>query len=163
DPLQARYDGLDDILTTVGQGFLALTFDCARCHDHKIDPIPQKDYYRLLSFFHNINHYRGGGPTDQRAIVPPEGRPAYEAKVRALEAKRAQAQAAVRAVEREFVALYRKDRGEQVRQPDLDDLQYRFYRSTWDRLPDFDALKHEEAGPLPGGLFDLAPRTRDES
>src|SRR5262245_26899218 len=108
DPLQSRYDGLDDVLTTVGQGLLALTFDCARCHDHKIDPIPQKDYYRLLSFFHNINHYRGGGPTDQRAIVPPEGRPAYEAKVRALEAKRGQAQAAVRAVEREFVALYRK-------------------------------------------------------
>ena len=38
--------------------FSGLTVDCARCHDHKIDPIPQKDYYRLLSFFQNINPYQ---------------------------------------------------------------------------------------------------------
>jgi hypothetical protein len=66
---QARYDGLDDIVATTGQVFLGLTFDCARCHDHKIDPIPQKDYYRLLSFFHNINHFHNGGPTDEAQIV----------------------------------------------------------------------------------------------
>jgi hypothetical protein len=68
DAQQARYDGLDDIVATTGQVFLGLTFDCARCHDHKIDPIPQKDYYRLLSFFHNINHYSNGGPGDQKPI-----------------------------------------------------------------------------------------------
>jgi predicted dehydrogenase len=49
---------------TAGKAFLGLTMNCARCHDHKIDPIPQKDYYRLLAFFHNINHFRNGGPTD---------------------------------------------------------------------------------------------------
>jgi hypothetical protein len=65
DPEQARYDGLDDIVATTGQVFLGLTFDCARCHDHKIDPVPQRDYYRLLAFFQNINHYRNGGPTDE--------------------------------------------------------------------------------------------------
>jgi mono/diheme cytochrome c family protein len=64
----ARYDGLDDIIATTSQVFLGLTVDCARCHDHKIDPIPQKDYYRLLSFFQNINHYRHGGPTDEVVI-----------------------------------------------------------------------------------------------
>ncbi len=63
------YDGLDDIVATTGQVFLGLTVDCARCHDHKIDPIPQKDYYRLVSFFRNINHYRNGGPTDEAAAV----------------------------------------------------------------------------------------------
>src|SRR5207253_10951011 len=57
DPLQARYDELDDIVATTGQVFLGLTVGCARCHDHKIDPIPQKDYYRLLAFFHNIRPY----------------------------------------------------------------------------------------------------------
>ncbi len=57
DPLQAKYDELDDIVSTTGQVFLGLTVGCARCHDHKIDPIPQKDYYRLLAFFHNIRHY----------------------------------------------------------------------------------------------------------
>ena len=55
----ARYDGLDDIVATTGQVFLGLTIDCARCHDHKIDPIPQKDYYRLLAFFHNITYPDG--------------------------------------------------------------------------------------------------------
>jgi hypothetical protein len=55
DRLQATYDGLDDILSTTGQVFLGLTVGCARCHDHKIDPFPQKDYYRLLAFFHNIS------------------------------------------------------------------------------------------------------------
>ncbi|MGE3820717.1 MAG: DUF1549 domain-containing protein, partial [Isosphaeraceae bacterium] len=63
DRVQAKFDELDDVVATTGQVFLGLTIDCARCHDHKLDPIPQSDYYRLLSFFHNINHYRNGGPT----------------------------------------------------------------------------------------------------
>jgi hypothetical protein len=58
----ARYDGLDDIVTTTGQVFLGLTVDCARCHNHKIDPIPQRDYYRLLAFFHNVSPYENSGP-----------------------------------------------------------------------------------------------------
>jgi hypothetical protein len=75
---QARYDGLDDIVATTAQVFLGLTVDCARCHDHKIDPIPQKDYYRLLAFFQNINHYRNGGPTDEVQVVAgPDGRPSF--------------------------------------------------------------------------------------
>ena len=85
DREQARFDGLDDIVATTGQVFLGLTVDCARCHDHKIDPIPQKDYYRLLSFFRNINHYRNGGPTDEaplpsrrRGDTRPRRRPASE-------------------------------------------------------------------------------------
>ncbi len=57
DRLEARYDELDDIITTTSQVFLGLTINCARCHDHKIDPIPQTDYYRFLSFFHNLNPY----------------------------------------------------------------------------------------------------------
>ena len=47
----ARYDGLDGIISTTGQVFLGMTINCARCHDHKVDPIPQHDYYRLLAFF----------------------------------------------------------------------------------------------------------------
>jgi mono/diheme cytochrome c family protein len=59
DPLQAKYDGFDDIVATTGQAFLGLTINCARCHDHKIDPLPQKDYYALLAFFHNITPMGG--------------------------------------------------------------------------------------------------------
>ncbi len=46
-----RYDELDDMLSVTTQAFLGLTVGCARCHDHKYDPIPTKDYYRMLATF----------------------------------------------------------------------------------------------------------------
>src|SRR5215467_1091411 len=46
-----RYDELDDISATIGTSMLGLTIGCARCHDHKFDPIPQADYYRFVSTF----------------------------------------------------------------------------------------------------------------
>ena len=46
-----RYDELDDMVATIGTSMLGLTIGCARCHDHKFDPIPTEDYYRLLSTF----------------------------------------------------------------------------------------------------------------
>src|SRR4029453_10204584 len=51
---QAPYDGFDAPAAATGQVFLGLTIDCARCHDHKLDPIPQKDYYRFVAFFHDV-------------------------------------------------------------------------------------------------------------
>ncbi|MDE3196430.1 MAG: DUF1553 domain-containing protein [Acidobacteriota bacterium] len=49
-----RQELLNDITDTVGGVFMGLTVGCAKCHDHKFDPILQKDYYRLQSFFANI-------------------------------------------------------------------------------------------------------------
>ena len=46
-----RYDEMDDKLATITTAMLGLTVGCARCHDHKYDPIPQRDYYRMLSTF----------------------------------------------------------------------------------------------------------------
>ncbi len=46
-----RYDEIDDKLNTLGTAMLGLSIGCARCHDHKYDPIPQRDYYQLLSTF----------------------------------------------------------------------------------------------------------------
>jgi mono/diheme cytochrome c family protein len=46
-----RYDELDDMSRTIGTSMLGLTVGCARCHDHKYDPISMVDYYRLLSTF----------------------------------------------------------------------------------------------------------------
>ena len=57
DKLQAKFDGLDDLVTTTSQGFLGLTLNCARCHDHKIDPLLQRDYYSMVSFFADITPY----------------------------------------------------------------------------------------------------------
>lgn len=64
DPLQARYDDFDDILSTTSQVMLGLTVGCARCHDHKIDPIPQADYYGLLAFFADVTPYADPGDRD---------------------------------------------------------------------------------------------------
>jgi hypothetical protein len=51
--MQRRQDILNDITDTVGAVFTGLTYGCARCHDHKFDPILQSDYFRLQAFFAN--------------------------------------------------------------------------------------------------------------
>ena len=48
---QARADELDDVVSTLGSAMLGLTIGCARCHDHKYDPLPTRDYYRLAATF----------------------------------------------------------------------------------------------------------------
>ncbi len=52
--LLRRQEILNEITDTIGAAFLGLTVGCARCHDHKYDPILQADYYRLQAFFSNI-------------------------------------------------------------------------------------------------------------
>jgi hypothetical protein len=164
DREQARFDGLDDIVATTGQVFLGLTLDCARCHDHKIDPIPQRDYYKILSFFNNITHFNNGGKYDEIPLHADQAAKAdYERRQRDLDQRRNQKQLQISALEKEFVRRYEIQRGERVERPDLDGLHYRFYRDTWERLPDFDGLKPENRGELPKQLFDLTPRTRNEA
>jgi mono/diheme cytochrome c family protein len=51
-----RQDALEDVVGTVGQTFLGLTVNCARCHDHKFDPVAQKDYYRLVAALAGVQH-----------------------------------------------------------------------------------------------------------
>ena len=53
DPEQFRIESVMDRVATFGSAFLGLTVNCAQCHDHKFDPIPQADYYRLFAFFNN--------------------------------------------------------------------------------------------------------------
>ncbi|MEE2639410.1 MAG: DUF1549 domain-containing protein, partial [Planctomycetota bacterium] len=51
DPVKMQMDIIDEQLSTLGQAFLAMTLGCARCHDHKFDPIPTDDYYSLAGIF----------------------------------------------------------------------------------------------------------------
>src|SRR5206468_3027176 len=55
DLRQRRQEILNDITDTVGAVFTGMTYACARCHDHKFDPILQTDYYRLQGFFANVS------------------------------------------------------------------------------------------------------------
>jgi mono/diheme cytochrome c family protein len=52
-----RFDYLDDMVRTTFQSFQALTINCARCHDHKFDPITRKDYYKSLAIFNGFVEY----------------------------------------------------------------------------------------------------------
>ncbi len=52
DRAEARFEQLVNRANTVGTVWLGLTVGCAQCHDHKYDPITQRDYYRLFAFFH---------------------------------------------------------------------------------------------------------------
>ena len=83
DREQARFDDLDDIVSTTGQTMLGMAVGCARCHDSKIDPLPQKDYYKMLSFFRNIKRYGGDGTVEEsslRSISPPEEERRFQAE-----------------------------------------------------------------------------------
>ena len=65
DARLARFDELDDALSTVGQAFLGTTIGCARCHDHKFDPFSQADYYALLGLVKGVRRY-------ERVVLPPK-------------------------------------------------------------------------------------------
>lgn len=75
----ARYDYLDDIIRTTGESLLGMTIGCGRCHDHKIDPIAQRDYYSMLSFFADISPH-GGGKTNHVPITSFADRAEFEKK-----------------------------------------------------------------------------------
>ncbi len=62
---QAKAETLSDRLDTLSRGMLGLTLACARCHDHKFDPLPQQDYYSLAGVFNNT----GAG---ESPLAPPE-------------------------------------------------------------------------------------------
>ena len=83
-----REDELEDLLGVVGQSFLGLTINCARCHTHKFDPIPHEDYYRLKAVFEGVKH-------GERSIENPSQANQREARKAALQKDIAQAEAEV--------------------------------------------------------------------
>src|SRR5205823_7805339 len=94
DPMQARFDEYDDWVATTSQVFLAMTMNCARCHDHKIDPIPQTDYYRMVAFFRDIPRFNLSNDPRSRTsltdVTPSEVRKTYEAELKKREIRRAE-------------------------------------------------------------------------
>src|SRR5205814_7487276 len=74
-----REEEMEDMIAAVSQTFLAMTVNCARCHDHKFDPIPRRDYYRMKAVFDGVRH-------GERSVLAPA-----EAKARELERGQAHA------------------------------------------------------------------------
>jgi len=79
--MQRRQETLNDITDTVGAVFTGMTFACARCHDHKYDPIRQADYYRLQAFFANT------AAADDRPLLPAEQMAQYQQRLAEWEEK----------------------------------------------------------------------------
>ena len=75
-----RFDYMDDMARTSMQGFQALTINCARCHDHKFDPITRKDYYKTIAIFNSSVEY-------DHPLVPADQWNAYEKTSNELNAK----------------------------------------------------------------------------
>jgi len=92
-PEEYRVEYVADRVRTTGEVWMGLTFGCARCHDHKYDPIGQEDYYRLFAFFNNIDERGNDGDGGMNAVpvlnVPtPEEARAIERAARELDAGR---------------------------------------------------------------------------
>ncbi len=147
----AHYDYFDSIVSTTSQAFLAMQMGCARCHDHKRDPISQEDYYRMLAFFHGIKSHQSNGPDIETVIARDDKvRGEWDTKIKDLQGK-------VDGIEEQF----RAKAGGDVSVRDIEELTYKYYRGAWENLPDFDQIKAESEGKLPKGLIDTAPTTRD--
>jgi mono/diheme cytochrome c family protein len=139
DALQAAYDAFDDIVATTAQTFLGLTINCARCHDHKIDPLTQRDYYALLAFFHNVTPMGGRqmNPAFIERVIPADGVTLEEAQHRLdeLERQRAEVRANIAAIEQRI-----EEHGEQA----LDELARHDLAAWKERLAGLDA-QHAQA------------------
>ncbi|TAE31611.1 MAG: DUF1553 domain-containing protein [Cytophagales bacterium] len=83
-PEEYRQEYLSDRAATFGKAMLGMTVECARCHDHKYDPISQKDYYSLAAFFAQNNEYGqipyNGEPSPHITLPTPEA----DAKLQAI-------------------------------------------------------------------------------
>jgi hypothetical protein len=92
DNPERRYDYLDDLIATVGRGVLGLTVQCARCHDHKFDPILQRDYYAMeASLF--------GYVETTYPLVPRPEAEAYQKKMAEIDAAEKSMKAEIKAIE----------------------------------------------------------------
>jgi hypothetical protein len=88
DPFEPN-DVLTDMTNTLGSSILGVTLGCARCHDHKFDPIRQSDYYRMEAFFRKVK--------DNDVVkAPPEEIAAWKAKADPIEKEMTQLRRAMR-------------------------------------------------------------------
>ncbi|MHB8519595.1 MAG: DUF1549 and DUF1553 domain-containing protein [Limisphaerales bacterium] len=101
--MQRRQEILNDITDTVGAVFTGMTFACARCHDHKFDPIRQADYYRLQAFFADVR------AADDLVLAPADAVQRYQQKMALWEARTQVIRDAMNAIEQPHRKAIEKD------------------------------------------------------
>jgi len=95
-------ENIVDRISTIGTVWMGLTVGCARCHDHKFDPLTMRDFYSLFAFFNNVPEVGTGGPRDGRGNLQPVMKlpsPELESQLAAIESKLAAARAEMKAME----------------------------------------------------------------
>ena len=103
DRVQARADYIADIVDTTTGAFLATTLACARCHDHKKDPITQSDYYAFYAFYNNIKEpVRGRNDVISKDLRDLPRSEAQQAEFEAWDRRVAELQSEIEAVEQTF-------------------------------------------------------------
>ncbi|MEM9016206.1 MAG: DUF1553 domain-containing protein [Verrucomicrobiota bacterium] len=91
---QIRANTLDEIINATSQAFLGMTVSCARCHDHKFDPILQTDYYQMYATFAGVRH-------GDRVFATPEEKADLAAKRKPLEERKSELEKRERAINAE--------------------------------------------------------------
>ncbi|HVC92610.1 MAG TPA: DUF1553 domain-containing protein [Pirellulales bacterium] len=87
-----RQDELEELVAATCQTYLGLTVNCARCHDHKFDPVSQADYYRIAAALSGVRH-------GERATLSPGDHPAVDEQLASLEAEEAGLRARLEAID----------------------------------------------------------------
>ncbi len=161
----ARYDYLDDIVSTTGQVMLGMTIGCARCHDHKIDPISTHDYYSFLAFFHDITPHNSGPHADIGTPEQQAERDRQLAEKRQAEEKCQDDLFQIQEnIKIELAKIHPEPIAPDIVVSPIRDLTYRFYRDTFEQFPnDFDSLEPTAEGKLFRNLFTLAPANRKKN
>jgi hypothetical protein len=107
DPDESRQEVLTEIATNVGQTFLAMTVNCARCHNHKFDPILQADFYALQAVF-------AGAKGKDVEIAAPEEKKSWEAAKKAYDERLKPVQDALKALAKPYDEKLREERRKNV-------------------------------------------------
>ena len=110
DNPERRYEYLDDLVATTGRGLLGLTVQCARCHNHKFDPIPQRDYYSLVAAFF-------GYVETTYPLVPRAEAEAYDRKIHDVDMRQAPLKAEIKKIEAPYEKKLREDAYKQFPEP----------------------------------------------
>ncbi len=102
--LQSREEQLEEIVSAVSQTFLGLTVNCARCHDHKFDPILQTDYYQIKAVFEGVDHGLTPRVHGIKRLMGQEEERAWNEATQPLRTQIAGAEAMVDEIEKAIIA-----------------------------------------------------------